>query len=92
MIYDAAQPLNFNFGLISFAESLDPLLKNGEISTTDIVSAIATDISLPIYLDQFDNIIEWLDDNIVNLTNIGNCVFDTAWDTTTSLINFKYEL
>ena len=92
MIYDTIQPLNLSFGVISFAEYLDSFLKTGNIATIDIVSAIATDLLLPTYLNQFDNIVEWFDNNIINLTNVGNCIFDTAWDNTASLINFKYEL
>ncbi len=97
MIYDTIQPLNLSFGVISFAESLDSFLKTGKIATidivsADIVSAIATDLLLPTYLNQFDNIVEWFDNNIINLTNVGNCIFDTTWDNTASLINFKYEL
>ena len=92
MIYDTIQPLNLSFGVISFAESLDSFLKTGKIATIDIVSAIATDLLLPTYLNQFDNIVEWFDNNIINLKNVGNCIFDTTWDNTASLINFKYEL
>ena len=92
MIYDTIQPLNLSFGVISFAEYLDSFLKTGKIATIDIVSAIATDLLLPTYLNQFDNIVEWFDNNIINLKNVGNCIFDTTWDNTASLINFKYEL
>ena len=92
MIYYTIQPLNLSFGVISFAESLDSFLKTGKIATIDIVSAIATDLLLPTYLNQFDNIVEWFDNNIINLKNVGNCIFDTTWDNTASLINFKYEL
>lgn len=90
MIYDTIQPLNLSFGVISFAESLDSFLKTGKIATIDIVSAIATDLLLLTYLNQFDNIVEWFDNNIINLKNVGNCIFDTTWDNTASLINFKY--
>ena len=92
MIYDTIQPLNLSFGVISFAESLDSFLKTRKIATIDIVSAIATDLLLPTYLNQFDNIVEWFDNNIINLKNVGNCIIDTTWDNTASLNNFKYEL